>query len=108
MATFRLNGLNGHFKIFTLQIFCFCRHMWRCGDHLPTSELFVIVGLLNHCNNHPDSMHMIHVQGDVLNDLVSLVHCPVLRNRNKHDNYRYVVNRADRIDATQQTRDVLT
>ena len=53
-------------------------------------------------------MHMIHVQGDVVNDLVSLVHCPVLRNRNKHDNYRYVVNRADRIDATQQTRDVLT
>ena len=31
-----LGALNGHFIIFTLQIFCFCRHMWRCGDHLPT------------------------------------------------------------------------
>ena len=29
-----LGALNGHFVIFTLQIFCFCRHMWRCGDHL--------------------------------------------------------------------------
>ena len=34
-----LGALNGHFLIFTLQIFCFCRHMWRCGDHLPTSDL---------------------------------------------------------------------
>ena len=32
-----LGALNGHFLIFTLQIFFFCRHMWRCGDHLPTS-----------------------------------------------------------------------
>ena len=32
-----LGALNGHFLIFTLQIFCFCRHRWRCGDHLPTS-----------------------------------------------------------------------
>ena len=34
-----LGALNGHFLIFTLQIFFFCRHMWRCGDHLPTSDL---------------------------------------------------------------------
>ena len=32
-----LGALNGHFLTFTLQIFCFFRHMWRCGDHLPTS-----------------------------------------------------------------------
>ena len=32
-----LGPLHGHLVIFTLQIFCFCRHMWRCADHLPTS-----------------------------------------------------------------------
>ena len=32
-----LSALKGHSLIFTLHIFCFCRHMWRCGDHLPTS-----------------------------------------------------------------------
>ena len=37
VATLVLGALNGHFLLFTLQIFRFCRHMWRC-DHLPTSD----------------------------------------------------------------------
>ena len=36
MATFRC--FEWSFLNITLQIFCFCRHMWRCGDHLPTSD----------------------------------------------------------------------
>ena len=40
LSFFGLGALNGQFVIFTLnlQIFCFCRHMWRCGNHLPTFE----------------------------------------------------------------------
>ena len=33
MSPIATNVLNGHFLIFTLQIFCFCRHI----AHLPTS-----------------------------------------------------------------------
>ena len=29
-----LGARNGHFVISTLQIFCFCRHMWRPLAHL--------------------------------------------------------------------------
>ena len=51
MSPIATNGaLNGHFLIFTLQIFCFCRHMWRCGDHLPTSvvipQIYIMQKLL--------------------------------------------------------------
>ena len=37
-----LDALNGHSQIFTLQIFCLCRHMWRCGDHLLISVLLLV------------------------------------------------------------------
>ena len=37
-----LGALNGHFlNLYIFQIFRFCRHMWRCGDHLPTSAYSV-------------------------------------------------------------------
>ena len=45
-----LSALNGHFVIFTLQIFCFCRHMWRCGDQLPTSVDVILRSFCVICN----------------------------------------------------------
>ena len=43
-----LGALNGHFEIFTLQIFRFCRHMWRCDDHLPTPAMSILNAVYNH------------------------------------------------------------